>query len=654
MSRADGLCEWPMAGGICLLYWRLVAMYLLPPLCFAALLFRYLALRLREAGCPTPLREALLATAITAGVAVTLITEFLSLLRALSPLPVFLAWALLALAVFGLTRFRPARPATVERSSPQWCVTTRITAVGIAGILAVTLLVALAAPPNTWDSMTYHMSRVMHWIQNASLAFFPASEVRELWPYPWAEYAILHLQLLSGGDRFANLVQWFASVISAAGVSLIVRFFTTDTRAQWLAALLSLTIPMGILQATSTQNDLATAAWLVCFVYYLLKLSEDRSNWLYPSVAAGCALGLGALTKPLIAFYGAGFFMWTTLRNGGLRQIPRIVRSSAIIGGLALLLCAGHLLRIQTSDLHGAAAPMWNAEISPRVAVSNLVRGLTLHLGTASNETNEKIQVAVVALHGLLGLGPEDEKTTHPPGHVRYRVTRPYIHEDHLGNRWHLLLGFAALLWCFWEARRSQSGRRLLFHTLSIAAATLLICAAIRWSPWRSRFHLALFVMAAPLIAVFLTRIAKGRLAGIAAALLCISSIPYLLDNHSRPLKGDRSILKLTREEALFNNRPNLREPYARAVEFVESSGCSRIGLILVGEVWEYPIWSLARDRFAAPPSIRHVNAGPPGAGPAPCALITHKAAAPVLAVGKQPFRRALETQELLVYLPEE
>ncbi|HSO12589.1 MAG TPA: hypothetical protein VLT51_09455, partial [Anaerolineales bacterium] len=48
-------------------------------------------------------------------------------------------------------------------------------------ILGVT---AFVAAPNTWDSMTYHLSRVMHWEQNQSLAFYPTSISRQLYLGP--------------------------------------------------------------------------------------------------------------------------------------------------------------------------------------------------------------------------------------------------------------------------------------------------------------------------------------------------------------------------------------------------------------------------------------------------------------------------------------
>ena len=75
-------------------------------------------------------------------------------------------------------------------------------------ILIITLTTALVASPNNWDSMTYHLSRVMHWIQNENVNFYPTQIDRQLTQPPFAEYFILHLQLLNGSDRFANIVQW--------------------------------------------------------------------------------------------------------------------------------------------------------------------------------------------------------------------------------------------------------------------------------------------------------------------------------------------------------------------------------------------------------------------------------------------------------------
>jgi hypothetical protein len=142
--------------------------------------------------------------------------------------------------------------------------------------------------------MTYHLTRVMHWQQDRSLDFYATSIQRQLHLTPGAEYVTLHLQLLSGGDRLANLPQWFASMGSLFVVSLIAARLGATARGQALAALFCATLPMGILQSTSTQNDFVVAYWLACLVALVTDATTRGWPWV---LALGAALGLATLTK---------------------------------------------------------------------------------------------------------------------------------------------------------------------------------------------------------------------------------------------------------------------------------------------------------------------------------------------------------------------
>ena len=70
----------------------------------------------------------------------------------------------------------------------------------IGVIVSLTGLIAFVAPPNNYDSMTYHLGRVVHWIQNHSVQHYPTNIDRQLFMPPWAEFAITHFYLLSTDD----------------------------------------------------------------------------------------------------------------------------------------------------------------------------------------------------------------------------------------------------------------------------------------------------------------------------------------------------------------------------------------------------------------------------------------------------------------------
>lgn len=211
------------------------------------------------------------------GITLVAITELLSLLVMLRRDALLVAWSIALLAAGGLyLRLRtrrlgwasPQLPRDVTGADP--AILTLLTL--LIMIMLTLALVALAYAPNTWDSMTYHLSRVMHWQQNASVAHYATNIDRQIQMPPFAEFVILHLDTLSGNDRWANMVQWFAMVGCAVGVTQIARRLGASAREQVAAALLTSAIPVGVTQATSTQNDYVVALWMVCAVAMAIEL----------------------------------------------------------------------------------------------------------------------------------------------------------------------------------------------------------------------------------------------------------------------------------------------------------------------------------------------------------------------------------------------
>src|SRR5580765_4628812 len=98
-------------------------------------------------------------------------TEGLSVLGAISEISIQLYWAILGAGCAVILGYRLQQGHWISWS------TLRISFSGfhelwIGLILLVTFFIARTVVPNSWDSMTYHLPRIEHWLQNGSLAIY--------------------------------------------------------------------------------------------------------------------------------------------------------------------------------------------------------------------------------------------------------------------------------------------------------------------------------------------------------------------------------------------------------------------------------------------------------------------------------------------------
>ena len=66
--------------------------------------------------------------------------------------------------------------------------------VAVAVVLAYELVLALTMPPNNWDSLTYHLARVVSWLQHGGIYWIPNAPTDRMNEFqPVAEQQILYL-----------------------------------------------------------------------------------------------------------------------------------------------------------------------------------------------------------------------------------------------------------------------------------------------------------------------------------------------------------------------------------------------------------------------------------------------------------------------------
>ncbi len=574
-----------------------------PLVVFAVLVALLLGAMQKERRSTVDWREAFIAAALIWGALVVLISEALSLVDGVARPLLTLCWglALIFLLLYGWrTELLPQVWHTRVRNAARPEITkTGWTLIGLMGVYAGVLwIIAVLAPPNTNDALNYHMSRVMHWGQNQSLAPFATAVNHQIWMPPWAELVILHLLQFAGTDRLSNLVQWSSLMASVLGVSLLAKQLGANAQAQILTAVFAMTVPMGILQASSAQNDLVVSFWVVALAHYILA-ARDRTLGVTEWGLAALAVGLGMLTKGTFYAFGLVFLCWLlviSLRRYGWAASARF----ALLGlTIAVLLNAGVWIRnIQTYQFpfgpQGLIRHLSNNDFGISPLASNTVRNVSLHLATPLDELNSQVNAVVLSLHGLAGLDANDPDTTLGSFDVRGSGWR---HEDFAGNPLHFALVPVSLLLLLWPGAQIQR-KPALTYALAVVATFIVFSALYKWQPWGSRLQLPFFILWSPAAGLALSQNRYPWLGLAVAALLLISGTPQLLLNASRPLlpRGSgpiQSVLQTPRDELLFANIYELRSGYRKVTRAVSETACQDVGLRLDSWEPEYPYWVL-------------------------------------------------------------
>lgn len=564
------------------------------------------------------------------GSGLALTTEVLSLFRSLSPWTVRLVLLGAVLTGAGLlvwgkkghvrlsSRKGNAPPASQGRTGLErglWVIPILV--------LLLTAVQAGKSPPNTLDAFSYHLARVIHWAQNRDIAPYPTHILRQLYQFPWDDEVILWLRLLAGHDGWAAFVQWWALASLFPLVSLLAREVFGARAGPWSAFLVA-TLPMAILQASSTQNDLVVAYWLTALVYLLFRYRRlARPEDL---LLAGLALGLALRTKATAYIWGALpvlWLAWLVFRRGAWKV-------AGVAALAATLLVAGPLWRnyqvfghpFGTGNLRASYLnQMWGW----KPLLSNVSRNVAVHFAVDSFLRQQNVYVRVERLVRRLHLWMDLDEA-HPAltwGGMDFRLI-PFRqpNEDTTGAPYQLFfLGLMALPWAL--SRRGLAAR----YALLLIAMWVLFSGVFKWQRWIIRLQLPWFILAMVVLGGWLgwlhekaSRLLQLRQTWLrrkwlheemgraliptatfslfAASLTFLFLLPItrhaaraLLFNELRPLLGPVTIWNASPTQLLWRAAPEWEAPFRQALQHLQAANCNRIGLVLSEGGWEYPWW---------------------------------------------------------------
>ncbi|MDJ1504455.1 hypothetical protein [Xanthocytophaga agilis] len=485
----------------------------------------------------------------------------------------------------------------------------------IGSLLILLFAIGLMTPPNTWDSMTYHMARVMHWIQNQSVDHYPSHIIRQHYQPPFAEYIILHLQLLSGTDQWANLVQWSFLIGILISVSLLGKELGTNRTTQIVSMFLAITLPLAILEGNSTQNDLVSSFWVLTCVYFILQLRK-LSSFVLAAICTGLALSIAVFTKSTSYLWLFPFCFWMGFYLLFIQKQFRYVISLITILLISILLInTGHFYRnhkIYGHILGGTSqerASYVNASHTLPKLTSNVIRNIDLHLRTPFYYWNRSIRLATLKIHHWLGLTMHDPDITYfSSGNLPFYESWRDFDESASGNFFHfLLLIFTCFAFLKYKNDLFSSNRIAYLYLGSCIITFFLFCIYLRWQEWHVRLHLPLFLLFMPLCAIIISQ--RKAINTSVIIVLLFFALLCILFNNNKPIIPNNynqyyTIYRKSYKE-LYNKQSH---QYQKIGNYISSLGVNKVGLILGINDGDYLFWIFLQDASKSQITIKHIN----------------------------------------------
>lgn len=539
---------------------------------------------------------------------IVLLTEILSLFKAINLTALIISWSFFSIVLlYFLFKNRKnffslvlTKKNDLVKKYKTLLIYEKLLLITISVFVLLLLFQGIIYPPNNWDSLTYHMTRIMYWIGNESVAHFPSHILRHLYQPPFAEYFILNLNLLNGNDYFSNTVQLLYLVLTFFSIWVLLTQLAIPRFYKILALFIAITIPAVELQATTTKNDIVCSFFIITAIAFCIKTyySKNFSNFFY----LGLAVGLAMLTKGT-----AYLFLAPVLAVFGLLLLIKIIKTKdfkLLLNGFAVILIIlslnichftrnykieGNILNIDKNE----ALAFSNQKMDGKLLFSNLLKNVGLHLGYP---IETKADAGIRKLHTLMNVPIDNTDTNYY--NIKYDGPKENTtNEDLIPNLSHLILFLVSLcaltLMCF---KKFKENIIPFLFILIILSQIILFSAILKWQPWHTRLHIPIFLLIVVLITLAVYKSKWVRFFTIGSLpILFFSFCFYFLYNNIRPIITDPLYTKDirlgdSRYKKYFAHQLHLYPEYSIILDKIYSTSPKKMGLIISD--WEYPFLS--------------------------------------------------------------
>ncbi|RKI78200.1 hypothetical protein D7V83_17355 [bacterium 0.1xD8-71] len=480
----------------------------------------------------------------------------------------------------------------------------------LLAIGAAVVCLAILTTPNNWDSMTYHLPRIVYWAQNRSVEHYATNSIRQISSPVLAEFINLHVYILCRGrDLFFNLLQAASYLTCAVMVGAIAGRLGCDRKFRFLAMLLYMSMPIAYAEALTTQVDNFATVWLLFFVYLLLDLAGQKEKIIFDRVAVCkvCMMGLcvawGYLAKPSVCFGMVFFALWLLIVCIARKdRLWHLVRLAGCALPCVILPILPELLRnFKTFHAYasaGTGARQLVGTLQPSYLFINFLKNFTFNMPTALLKDSDEFFIRIARKAARILQVELNAKSIAEDG-LEYSMHSPSTYGcDTAVNPLVLWLFVFCSVWVVLQIRKTDWKSLQSGYLLTSAISFCVFCTALRWEPFVSRYMVSYLALLCPMIVSQIQirtetesrRPLRYALIGITGFLGVIGTVSVTHFHYEIWAYHGAD----NRPYGYFASRRDPASYYAAVTDQIKSRQYQSVGLYLMkGDDYEYPLWMM-------------------------------------------------------------
>ena len=485
----------------------------------------------------------------------------------------------------------------------------------------ISLVFAIQIAPYNWDSLTYHLPRIMHWAQNRTVAHYASNIVRQVTSPPLAEFINLHVYLMTGGsDQYFNLLQCFSYGTCIILVISITKRLSGSRYCGLLAGFLYAAMPIAVAESFTTQNDEYATLWVLAFLYIILDLYEDPLlKWdrrsIEHTVLLRCCIGFGYLTKPSIGFAIVSFAVLLLILF--LKTKSRIQDAAGLLvaaAGIIVVIVIPEVGR-NLKTFHAFSDPVAGARqlvgtLKPNYVFINFLKNFLYNTPNAYFQTNNFCESIIYWFaHHLNAI--IDDPSISEDGRQFVMQRADVLHHNSAVNAllfWSALsiTGITIIRYIIVRGSKHKKVYNIKREKLNLMVAVasgisfLLLCIFMRWEAFISRYMMTYFALLCIVVAVMLHQlITVYGMSFLAYAMIGIivftgaSDLTKIWTFHSQAYNNSKEKSRI--ETYFYICGEGNTGDYQDIVKEIEARGYHNIGLLTGNDTFEYPLWCMLR-----------------------------------------------------------